>query len=351
MSRVNVLLEPEQEELLEKLVDAHLNVAREERREFSFLPAATLVKGARPMAEVEKVFERKESLMFEGKVYTRKEDLPKHYDRNIVSHPGLPGGSVETASGDVEAMLSQDLLRFRTPNSFSITNKALAHCGRLRPRQSERAQTDMNEQSKVKILFLSANPFDEERLALDHEMRSVREKIRAAAHRDLVDLVSEWAVRPDDLLQALNEHKPHIVHFSGHGDDVTEEILLCDKDGNAKPVSTKALTALFSTLSDNVQVVVLNSCYSQAQAEAITEQVPFAIGMKNTVGDDAAIVFAASFYRAIAFGRSVREAFDQGVTALLLEGIPEEDVPQLLAQKGADPSKAVLVNPTAPPRL
>lgn len=348
MSAVDVLLEPEQEELLRKLVDAHLNVAREERREFEYLPAATRVKTRPSLAEVEKIFERKHSFLFEGRTYASKDELPKNYDRNIVSHPGLPEGSVETATGDWEALESQDLLRFRTPNSFSVTNKALAHCGRLRPRPSGEAQGEMIKPVRLKILFLSANPLDQDRLALDHEIRSIKEKIRASEHRDLVEIISEWAVRPDDLLQALNEHRPHVVHFSGHGG--TEEILLCDRDGNAQPVSRRALEALFQTIKDNIQVVVLNACYSQAQAEAITQHVPFAIGMKSAVGDDAAMVFSAALYRAIGFGRSVKEAFDQGVTALLLEGIPEEDVPQLLSRKGADPSEAVLVNPTGPAR-
>ena len=46
------------------------------------------------------------------------------------------------------------------------------------------------------------------------------------------------------------------------------------------------------------------------------------------IGDDAAITFAASFYRAIGFGRTIQEAFDQGRTALMLEGIPEERTPR-----------------------
>ncbi len=38
-----------------------------------------------------------------------------------------------------------------------------------------------------------------------------------AEYRDSVELESRWAVRPSDLLQALNEAEPRVVHFSGHG--------------------------------------------------------------------------------------------------------------------------------------
>ena len=68
-----------------------------------------------------------------------------------------------------------------------------------------------------------------------------------------------------------------------------------------------------------------------------------AVGMKKAIGDNAAIVFAASFYRAIGFGRSVQEAFDQGKTALMLEGIAEENTPELLVRQGADPTSIFLI--------
>jgi CHAT domain-containing protein len=141
-------------------------------------------------------------------------------------------------------------------------------------------------------------------------MREITNKIRAAGHRDAIELISRFAVRPDDLLQALNEHNPHIVHFSGHGSP-TDEIILLDNNRNAKPVSKAALESLFRTLKDNVQVVVLNACYSKPQAEAITQIIDCAIGMNKSIGDKAAIVFAASFYRAIGFGRSVQQALSR----------------------------------------
>src|SRR5438874_10211252 len=81
---------------------------------------------------------------------------------------------------------------------------------------------------KIKILFVSANPSGTTPLKLDEEVWEIEAKIRAAEHRDSLELITKWAVRPDDLLQSLNQHKPHIVHFSGHGSS-TEEIILLDK--------------------------------------------------------------------------------------------------------------------------
>ncbi|SRR6266404_1621694 len=195
---------------------------------------------------------------------------------------------------------------------------------------------------KIKVLFVAANPLDSDRLKLDEEIRAISSKIRASEHRDLLQLQAVWAVRPDDLLQALNEHRPDIVHFSGHG-TASGEIVLLDDNGAAKPVSATAMTALFRTLKDNIHVVVLNACYSRSQAEAITDVIDCSIGMNTAIGDEAAIVFAASFYRALGFGRSLQDAFDQGRTALLLEGIPEADTPELLMNAGLDSSQLFIL--------
>jgi hypothetical protein len=121
------------------------------------------------------------------------------------------------------------------------------------------------------------------------------------------------------------------------------EIVLMDNNRQAKPVSETALRMLFATLKDNIRVVILNACYSQVQATAISSVVDCVIGMNDSIGDLAAITFAASFYRAIGFGRSVKDAFEQGKIAILLEGIPEGDIPQLLCRPGTDPSTIYLL--------
>jgi len=196
---------------------------------------------------------------------------------------------------------------------------------------------------KVKILFLAANPKDTSKLRLDEEIREIQARIRSADFRDHFDLLSRWAVRPDDLLQALNEVRPHIVHFSGHGCQASE-LVLEDDAGNAKPVAEAALVALFKHVKDNIRLVVLNACHSEAQAKAISNEIDCTIGMNQGIGDAAAITFASWFYGALAFGRSVGEAFEQGRTAIMLNGVAEETTPALLARPGCDALKVVFVN-------
>jgi len=199
---------------------------------------------------------------------------------------------------------------------------------------------------KIKALFLEANPRSTNRLAIDEEMHAIEQKLRASEHRDALVFQSAWAVRPDDLLQLLNQHQPHVVHFSGHGSG--EGLSLAGDDGRDRLVSTRALKALFTTLKDNIRLVVLNACYSREQAQALVEIIDCVIGMKESIHDETATAFASSFYRAIGFGRSIQEAFEQGITSLLLEGIAEEDIPELLVKQGVDAKKVVLIAPGNP---
>jgi hypothetical protein len=194
----------------------------------------------------------------------------------------------------------------------------------------------------IKILFLASNPKNISRIRLDEELREVDERIRLGDCRDQLMLVSHFAVRPRDLMQGMLRHKPHVLHFSGHGSPA-DGIILEDNNGQTKLVSIEALAALFAVVKDNLRVVVLNACYSALQAEGISQIVDCTIGMEKAIGDRAAIVFSAAFYEGLAFGRSVQEAYGLGVTALMLEGIPESGTPVLLTKEGVDAARVYLV--------
>ena len=103
------------------------------------------------------------------------------------------------------------------------------------------------------------------------------------------------------------------------------------------------VNVLRSCNEGNLRLVVLNACHTRAQAEALTEVVDCVVSMDRTISDRAAIKFAASFYGALAFGRSVQKAFDQGVARLRAEGIAEAGTPELLVRAGVDASRVVLV--------
>ncbi len=197
------------------------------------------------------------------------------------------------------------------------------------------------ESRMIKILFLAATPMDEGRLRLDAEVREIGARLRQAQFRECFMLEQEWAVRVTDLQGHLLRHQPDIVHFSGHGSSASE-IVLEDHNGNSQVVPARALSSLFSTLKDNIRCVVLNACFSKAQAEAIAEHIDCVVGMSDAIKDLSAISFAASFYQALAYGRSVQDAYNLGCNQIYMESLKQEDVPQLLAPN-ADAHSVIFV--------
>ncbi|MBD2232106.1 AAA-like domain-containing protein [Phormidium tenue] len=178
-----------------------------------------------------------------------------------------------------------------------------------------------------RILILAANPTDTSRLRLDAEVREIQEGLKRSDGRKQFEVTSRWAVRTDDLRRALLEHEPHIVHFSGHGDG-EDGLTLEDGQGKAKLVNTAALTRLFKQFP-SIECVLLNACYSEVQATALATLGPYVIGMNRAIGDRAAIEFAKGFYDGLGYNRTYPDAFEFGLTAIDLEGIPETATPVL----------------------
>lgn len=187
------------------------------------------------------------------------------------------------------------------------------------------------KENLVAILFLAADPTDTARLRLGQELRDIRERLQLSKNREKFILESRESVRPGDVTQAIFDVNPHIIHFSGHGTQ-SGELCLEDSQGTVQPVTPVALSALFKLVSDRVSCVVLNACYSRDQAKAISQHIPYVIGMSKEIGDRAAITFSVGFYKALAAERSIPEAHNFGCAELLLQGIQEHLTPILLTQ-------------------
>lgn len=160
-----------------------------------------------------------------------------------------------------------------------------------------------------RILVLSANPTNAAQLRLAEEVREIDEGLKRSPHRDQFELVSKGAVRLQDFYRHMLEFKPHILHFSGHGG--REYGLVLENDsGKIQFLQTEQLAGMFELFaSEGLECVVLNACFSEVQAKAINQFIPYVIGMNEAIGDRAATMFAIAFYDTLGAGRSVDFAF------------------------------------------
>lgn len=132
----------------------------------------------------------------------------------------------------------------------------------------------------------------------------------------------------------MNE-SPQIVHFSGHGAGESG-IMLQDDFGKTQMVNADALSEFFKQFTDSVECVVLNACYSEVQAKAISQYIPYVIGMSNAIGDKAACEFSAGFYDALGAGKTIPFAFNIACNAIQMAGIKDQHLlPVLLSNPNA----------------
>lgn len=202
----------------------------------------------------------------------------------------------------------------------------------------------------IKILILTANPqiTGHDPLRLDAEVRQIKEALLRSKHRDSFEVVTALAVRSKDLRQALLNHRPQIVHFSGHGTE-SKGLVLENDAGTMQLVSTEALGRLFGAFDENtIECVLLNACYSEVQAKAIHQFVDCVIGMNQPIGDQAAIQFAEGFYDALGSGSTYAEAFNIGCSAIELDSSSEYSTPQLIGGKRGRAISPVAQGPPEP---
>ena len=190
---------------------------------------------------------------------------------------------------------------------------------------------------KIRVLFLSANPRDTTRIRVDEEAREIFEKIEEGTGRGAFELFKYPATRVGDLQRLLMKHRPHIVHFSVHG-SLAQKIVLEGSAGRGKRVGIKDLVGVFDLFKNHVRVVILNACLTEPQAQALKEVIDYTVGNDEVIGDRAAVTFAGAFYRALAFGMPIRQAFKSAEAEVKVQRIPRSRGLKLLVREGADES-------------
>jgi len=151
------------------------------------------------------------------------------------------------------------------------------------------------------VLALFSDPMRGSKIRIDREARQLQQ---AGAE-------IRYATRVRDIIGALREVRPRILHFAGHG--LRDGRLVFEDDlGGAAGVGLQRLADAVAATVDVLECVVLNSCFTGADAEAFRDVTRAVAGSVDALPDDAAIAFARGFYDAIAAGEPIARAYAQG---------------------------------------
>jgi hypothetical protein len=186
---------------------------------------------------------------------------------------------------------------------------------------------------------MSADPLKD--LALDEEYRAIEYAIAESPYRDLIELKPKLACRITDFVRVLNNEKPDILHFSGHGtgkkglvfNNPHSETKINMNEGEmigVDVVKAEHLQKLFATAQENLKLVFLNACLSEEQAKEISKEIDFVIGMSDFIVDGTAIILAEQFYNSFASNQSIKNSFDQASLIVSIQRPDEEDTPQMI---------------------
>lgn len=200
---------------------------------------------------------------------------------------------------------------------------------------------------RLRVLYLTSNPGEGDALRVDAEVNNVLQALRGAKHRDLIELSHRPAARPQDLLDGINDIRPHVVHFSGHGG---ASGLLFDNASLGAPAGQEVgfgpLSKILGATAEPPTLVVLNACETVAGAAPLLKAVPVVIAMTASVGDISAGLFAVHFYAAIAAAQSVGHATDQAKAMLEIALPHEPDLIEVCAALDVNVHQLHLVRPT-----
>jgi len=179
------------------------------------------------------------------------------------------------------------------------------------------------------LLFLSADPVDLNENDLQAQYAEIVSEIQQAG----ITSQSIFHTKIDDLIKAIDDEKPSILHFTGHGkkaEEFTKEekedaeamgihlsdgsgLILTDKHGRPYELATIQLKHIFKTFKKrniHFELVFLNACHSKNQAEAVSQYVDYVIATTAEVGKNNAQAFAKLFYNRLATGQSIPDAFE-----------------------------------------
>lgn len=246
--------------------------------------------------------------------------------------------SISNSVECIKRDLNSNIRRYSFNTALQTLSALLEEFGLIALKYYNAARCEINTDNYT-ILYFSANLLGMEPLKSNKEFIEIQNALRRSTSK--YSIYPDWAVTPTNLQKAIFLRKPRIIHFSCHGTIEDTELVdlsksigvtlddnsgLCvhdDRKLNMTTISTKNISDLFSIACKQIDIslVVLNACFTNEQAKAISEHVPYVIGVKYKISDDAAIIFSKGLYNAISTRINIEVAFKLAINLVNLSKI------------------------------
>jgi DNA-binding transcriptional ArsR family regulator len=214
------------------------------------------------------------------------------------------------------------------------------------PRQRVRppAPEARSGKAQCRVAFLMASPAGAGAINVGMDFREAKKAVLASAGSAKIALEPFLAADVNALLDALNEFKPHIIHFSGHG---ATNLVLFDSETVTEVGGTRldfdVARDMLEATSNPPACLVLTACQTAERAAVFHTVVPVVVAMSGNISDFAAAFFSRRFYAALVAGESAANAFRQAKAFLKAEQLEDADLPTLIVRPGFEADKLTFV--------
>lgn len=174
----------------------------------------------------------------------------------------------------------------------------------------------------LRVLVVVGSAANDESISAEEEVHGLEDALRNFGR--LVELNVRWRPSLEELrAEFVNDFRPHVFHFIGHGRTVGGSTFLrfdlpapvggIKVDGRWDMDAIRLLVQEWAP-----RLVFLNACRTDdplkveetvALTEAFATRVPAVIGMRGNVRGEVAAAFSREFYRVFAFDKPVDVAF------------------------------------------
>lgn len=193
----------------------------------------------------------------------------------------------------------------------------------------------------LRVLFLADDPRRNDRAALTIQAKRIEDAIRSGQALHAISILPRFAMKYQDLVDAIDETSPDIVHFAGMGH--ADGILFADENsGEYVAIPARGLARVFGLAHRPIRGVVVNTSHSSHFAGELVSRVDFAIGMSGAVTETAALDFAGALYGAIARGKSVAKAVETGEVMMQMRSTIDDAAPVLHLGEGISADDLIL---------